>query len=210
MSKIKKEKYIKEKRESIVDVWLEEDNLLLLTSWMRDNYTLEDVANKIGITKVALWKWRKQYPQIDKALRQGKELTDYKVENALLRLALGGRTKETKVIFEYDRMKGKMIEMRKEVLDKEVLPNAPAALAWLCNRQPDKWKKNRDNNIQLNNEDTSIQISVTRKGINNNNGVEHEIEMQKTSSDKKNTNKVNSIKENTSDNTDNDDWDDEE
>ena len=37
---------------------------------------------------------KKQYPDIDKALKAGREIIDYKVENALLKSALGYKTKE--------------------------------------------------------------------------------------------------------------------
>ena len=73
--------------------WFEEENLMLLECWTRDGYTFEDIANKIGITTVALRTWRKQYPEIDKALKAGREIVDYKVENALLKSALGYKTK---------------------------------------------------------------------------------------------------------------------
>ena len=88
------------KNECIATDWLEEENLMLLECWARDGYTLQDICNRIGIAMSTLTAWRKQYPEIDKALKNGREIVDYKVENALLKSALGYKTKEVKVVTE--------------------------------------------------------------------------------------------------------------
>lgn len=162
----------REKNASIVDEWLDEDNLELLECWARDGYTLADIAERIGIHRATLDHWRKTYPEIAVALKRGRELIDYKVENALLKAALGYKTKEVKVI---TLMRfGKVIETTKEVLSKEQAPSVPAINMWLCNRLPDKWKKNRDQIIDLNDEDTSIQVTVTRANSANIEGVKQQ------------------------------------
>lgn len=142
--------------------WLEEDNLMLLECWTRDGYTFQDIANRIGISYSCLRKWRKEYPEIDEALKKGREIIDYKVENALLKSALGYKTKEVKVTTTYRH--GKVIETIKEVTDKEQAPNVSAAQCWLYNRLPKKWKNmnSRANILDDMDEDTSIQVIVTR------------------------------------------------
>lgn len=147
--------------------WLEEDNLMLLECWTRDGYTFEDIANKIGITTVTLRAWRKQYPEIDSALKAGREIVDYKVENALLKSALGYKTKEVKVTTIMRH--GKVVETTRETTDKEQAPNVSAAQCWLYNRLPKKWKNmnSRANILDDMDEDTSIQVIVTRASNNN-------------------------------------------
>ena len=147
-------------RASIVDDWLEEDNLILLESLARDGYQFQDIANVIGISVTTLARWRKEYPEIDKALKNGRRIVDYKVENALLKSALGYKTKEvrTTTIMRY----GKVVETQKEILEKEQTPNVTACQVWLYNRKPDTWKKNRESIIDLDEEDTSIQITVVK------------------------------------------------
>lgn len=142
--------------------WLEEDNLMLLECWTRDGYTFEDIANRIGISYSTLRKWRKDYPEIDRALKAGREIIDYKVENALLKSALGYKTKETKVTTIIRH--GKVVETIKETTDKEQAPNVSAAQCWLYNRLPKKWKNmnSRSNILDDMDEDTSIQVIVTR------------------------------------------------
>ena len=150
----------KTKNECIATEWLEEDNLMLLECWARDGYTYQDVANAIGITTKTLKHWRDTYPEIAKALKSGREIIDYKVENALLKSALGYHTKEVKVTTTIRN--GKTIETIKEVTHKEQAPNVSAIQCWLYNRLPQKWKKNRDQLIELDDEDTKIHITVTR------------------------------------------------
>src|SRR5574344_3127104 len=150
----------KTKNECIATEWLEEDNLMLLECWARDGYTFQDIANRIGVSISTLRMWRVQYPEIDSALKKGREIIDYKVENALLKSALGYHTKEVKVTT--TMRYGKVVETIKEVTDKEQAPNVSAIQCWLYNRLPNKWKKNRDQLIELNEEDTKIQVTVTR------------------------------------------------
>lgn len=155
-----------------IDEWLEEDNLMLLECWARDGYTFQDIANRIGITVRALSKWRDQFPEINEALKRGREIIDYKVENALLKAALGYKTKESRVLIETDRKNGDLVREERETTIKEVAPNVNACQVWLYNRKPELWKKNRDNTIELNEDDSSIQINVIHanktEGTNNN------------------------------------------
>lgn len=141
--------------------WCEPDNLMLLECWARDGYTMQDICNRIGINLCTLRQWRIKHPEIDKAIRNGKEIVDYKVENALLKSALGYRTKEVKVITTI--RKGEVVETTKEVTEKDQAPNVSACQCWLYNRMPDKWKKNRDNQFDLG-KDEEIKVTITRAG----------------------------------------------
>ena len=73
---------------------------------------------------------------------------------------MGYKTKEVKVTTTIRF--GKTVETIKEVTDKEQAPNVSAIQCWLYNRLPNKWKKNRDQLIELDDEDTKIQVTVTR------------------------------------------------
>lgn len=146
-----------------VKEWLDdEDNLLLLESWARDGYTIQDIAMRVGVHVSTFRGWMADYPEIKKAVNTGRELVDYKVENALLKAALGFKTREVKVVA---TMKGgRIVEERKEVTDKEFAPNVSAITAWLYNRQPKKWK-NMNSKVNMFDEldkDTSIHITVER------------------------------------------------
>lgn len=156
------DKRSKTKNSCFAEEWLEEDNLMLLECWSRDGYTYQDIANRIGISGSTLTAWRKTYPEIHEALRKGREIIDYKVENALLKSALGYKTKEVKVTTTIRF--GKVVETIKEVTDKEQAPNVSAIQCWLYNRLPQKWKNmnSKSNILEDIDEDTSIQVTVTR------------------------------------------------
>ena len=156
------DKKSKTKKSCFAEEWLEEDNLMLLECWSRDGYTFQDIANRIGISGSTLTAWRKTYPEIHEALRKGREIVDYKVENALLKSALGYKTKEVKVTTTIKF--GKVVETIKEVTDKEQAPNVSAIQCWLYNRLPQKWKNmnSKSNILEDMDEDTSIQVTVTR------------------------------------------------
>lgn len=139
------------------------EGLMYLEGLARDGYTFEDIANKIGVSKYTFRDWRNKYEDIAIALSKGREIVDYMVENALLKTALGYRTKESKVVMQLDRRTGKMVTIKKETIEKEIQPNVMACTVWLNNRCPDKWKRNRDNVVEIDDEDTSVQISVVRK-----------------------------------------------
>ncbi len=149
-----------------VDDWLTDDGLLLLESWARDGYTMVDISNKIGIDNDTFLRWKDRYPEIRKAVAKGKELVDYQVENALLKSALGYKTKEVKVTT--TMRYGKVVETIKEVTDKEITPNVSAIQMWLYNRQKDKWKNMNSNKSMFDEmeEDSSIEITVTRANKN--------------------------------------------
>ena len=72
--------------------WLEPDGLILLEGWARDGLTDEQIAENIGITATTLYEWKNRFPEISEALKKGKEVVDYEVENALLKKALEGDT----------------------------------------------------------------------------------------------------------------------
>lgn len=167
----------------VVDNWISEDGLMLLECWSRDGYTIEDIANKIGVDKKTLYEWRSIYPEIETALRNGREIVDYKVENALLKSALGYQTKEVKVttVMRY----GKVVETTKEILEKETAPNVNAIQTWLYNRSQGKWRNMNSKNNMFEDmaEDTSIEVIVKRASSNEteDEDVEKEIVLRKRS-----------------------------
>lgn len=72
--------------------WLEHDGLTLLEGWARDGLTDEQIAHNCGITATTLYDWKNRFTEISEALKRGKEVVDYQVENALLKKAIGGDT----------------------------------------------------------------------------------------------------------------------
>lgn len=74
------------------EYWLSPDGVLLIEGWARDGLTDEQIAHNMGISVKTLWVWKNKYSKVCNALKKGKEVIDYKVENALLNSALEGNT----------------------------------------------------------------------------------------------------------------------
>lgn len=117
-----------------INDWLENDKLILLEGWARDGLTDEQIAKNIGINRTTLYDWKKKEVNIADALKKGKEIIDFEVENALLKKALGYT-----------------ITLKEERLDKDgcvhtlekdvhVPPDTTAQIFWLKNRKPNNWK----------------------------------------------------------------------
>ena len=113
--------------------WLEPDGLVLLEGWARDGLNDEQISKNLSITSQTLREWKKSYPSISLALKKGREVCDYMVENALVKRALGYVAEDI------------MIEQRpdgivKKVVKKHVPPDVGAAIFYLKNRMPKKWR----------------------------------------------------------------------
>lgn len=72
--------------------WLTPEGLLKIEGWARDGLTDEQIAEKIKITPSTLYEWKKRYSEISEALKKGKEVVDFEVENALFKNAINGDT----------------------------------------------------------------------------------------------------------------------
>ena len=127
--------------------WLTPEGLTLLEGWARDGLTNEQIALNMGVAESTLYKWKNEQVEISEALKKGKEVADYQVENALFKRATGFRyvevTKENGVVV-------------KEVT-KEVAPDTTAAIFWLKNRKPSEWRDKQELNLQG---DLGIRVEV--------------------------------------------------
>lgn len=119
--------------------WTTEDGLLKIESWAMDGLTDEQIASNMGIAAGTLYEWKKKYHEIDEALKRGKAPVDIKVENALLKRALGYEYEETKTIVEMtpNGEKKQRIERNKKIM----APDVGAISFWLKNRLPEKYRK---------------------------------------------------------------------
>lgn len=68
------------------------DKLLLIEGYARDGAKENQIAEALGISQNTLINMKSNYSEVSEALRKGKEIVDYAVENALLRKALSGDT----------------------------------------------------------------------------------------------------------------------
>jgi predicted transcriptional regulator len=114
------------------------DKLFLIECWARNGLSNVDIANNLGITTETFYQYIKKYTDFSDALRKGKEITDFIVENALYKRAIG---------FEYNEIKTKYINghlAEKTVIKKFIPPDVTAQAFWLKNRKPSDWREKQE------------------------------------------------------------------
>lgn len=74
--------------------WVTDEGLVLIEGWARDGLTYEQIAHNMGVTGTTLDVWRKRFPAISCALKKGRAVADYEVENALFKRAIGAKYTE--------------------------------------------------------------------------------------------------------------------
>lgn len=116
------------------------ESLEYAKKFAREGLTDEEIASRLGIGTRTLYDWKKKYPQFMQAIKENKDYFDSKVEDALLKRALGYECEETEIIASRD---GKNSKVKKT--KKAIPPDVTAIIFWLKNRQPDKWR----NRIEL-------------------------------------------------------------
>lgn len=120
--------------------WLEPDGLIRIEGWKRDGLSDEQIAHNMNISYSTLRAWRDRYPAVSAALKKGKEVMIYEVENALYRRAMGFETEETTTEVRKDA-KGNTIEKHVKRVKKIIAPDTGAAIFLLKNLRPDKWRE---------------------------------------------------------------------
>ena len=79
------------------DKWLEPENLVLLHGWKLQGLTDEQIADKIGIAHRTFERWKAEHSQIRQAIKGGKEVANFVIENELYKKAKSGNV--TAMIF---------------------------------------------------------------------------------------------------------------
>ena len=77
--------------------WLEPENLVLLHGWKMQGLTDEQIADKIGIAHRTFERWKADHSQIRQAIKGGKEVANFVIENELYKKAKSGNV--TAMIF---------------------------------------------------------------------------------------------------------------
>lgn len=134
------------------DDWITDEKLKLITGWARRGFTTHQIADAIGIGNTTLYKWRKEYPEINKAMSAGKDEADIAVENALFKRATGYDVEETHVEYEAG------IEVKRVINTRHIPPDTGAICFWLKNRCPDLWRDKHEYNADF---DGTIKIVMS-------------------------------------------------
>lgn len=131
--------------------WLTSDRLTILRGWARNGLTNEEIAKNMGIHVGTLYAWKKKYPEINDALKKGKEIIDNEVEEALIKAALGYTYEETEEFTDKEGCK------HTKTFTRYAKPDTTALIFWLKNRRPgqwrDAWKVDMKSDVKINPEE---------------------------------------------------------
>lgn len=98
----------------------------------------------MGISVSTLCEWKNKFPELSEALKKGREVADYIVENELFE-SCKTRTVTVKKPIKLKKVmvdgKKRLEEERIEYAEEQVVvpANATAQIFWLKNRRPEKW-----------------------------------------------------------------------
>ena len=95
------------------------------------------LADFFHVSEPTLNKWKKDYPEFLKSLKESKAELDSKVEHSLFERAMGYEHRETKVFCQNG-------EITREDVTKHYPPDATSMIFWLKNRQPEKWRDKQE------------------------------------------------------------------
>lgn len=118
---------------------------IYLEGMLRDGYSMEDIADKLGVNRKTLYNWMNKDSTFYSIVRDAREIVNYEIESALKRSCKG---------FYVD----------KDVVDKNgvvhtiqefIPPSVEAQKFWLKNKAKDKWKDRVEQEVHTNVEDLS-------------------------------------------------------
>lgn len=127
----------------------------------------EDIARMLDVTITTVKNWKRDHYDFFVAIKQGKDIYDVEaVESSLLKRARGY---DHEVEEERATREGDILKLSKVT---HIPPDVGAAIFWLCNRQPERWKQISQAKFQQMN----LYQNTDSKGNGKGNGKEHPID----------------------------------
>lgn len=114
-----------------------------------------ELADFFEVDTRTIYAWRNTHPEFSQAVIAGKEGADDRVERAFYNRAVG-YTFESEKVFQFQG------EIVRADTREHVPPDAGAALNWLKNRRPEKWRDKQvvehDGKVQVGADDALTRI----------------------------------------------------
>lgn len=112
--------------------WLTEDSLKRIKGWVRDGFTMEEIAKNMGIALGTLYEWMNRFPEIRETFKKNKEVYDSEVVDSLWKSTKGYFVEEetTDIWEDAQGNRKKHIVKRK----RWIPPDTTAQIYWLNNR----------------------------------------------------------------------------
>lgn len=117
-------------------------------------HTDAELATFFGVAESTINEWKLAHEEFSESVTRGKILADADVAVSFFKRATG-YTYPAEKVFQYE---GGVVRASVEAV---VLPDPGAALNWLKNRQPDKWRDKKEHDI---NHSGSTRVSRNQAG----------------------------------------------
>ncbi len=134
----------------------------------RDGLGYEEIVKKLGISKRKINNLIKQDETLEKEIEFSKLLTDYAVEDALLKKALGSTSVETK-----ETQKSTGVESI--TVTKEIPSDTAALKFWLEHRCPERWAEVSETNQAIDERLEKIYNEISKQALDDAGG-DYEIQ----------------------------------
>lgn len=125
-----------------------------IEDWVRNGATDEEVRKRLGISESTFYEYKKEFSEFSESLKKGKDFVDAQVESALLKRALGYEYQETTQEITADGKK----HIKK--ITKHAFPDPVAAIFWLKNRRPDKWREKPNQEEETMDNEIHVTLSI--------------------------------------------------
>jgi hypothetical protein len=97
------------------------------------------MAEELDIVESTFHLWKKEHPEFSESLKRGKEEPDQKVEDSLFQRATGYSHDAVKIL-----MPAGAPEPIYAPYVEHYAPDTTAAIFWLKNRRPDRWRDKQE------------------------------------------------------------------
>ena len=114
---------------------LKERQVIRLT---KAGWTVQEIADFLELSYPTVWHWRKKNPDFFNAVKGAKEQSDEPVKVALRESAMGYSHPEEKIFC------NALGEVTTVQTIKHYPPNSTSLIFWLCNRDPEHFKRNTE------------------------------------------------------------------
>ncbi|BCI64884.1 helix-turn-helix domain-containing protein [Coprobacter secundus] len=116
--------------------------------------TDKEIADFFNVSEQTINSWKKKEPKFLESIKKGKNQADANVAEKLYKRALGYDCKATKfAVYE-----GAITDSKEYT--EHYPPDTSAAIFWLKNRQPSKWRDKQIQDITSGDEKISLNVTV--------------------------------------------------
>lgn len=113
-----------------------------------------EIANFFEVDEATVYRWKKEYPEFCDSIKRGKDIADSNVASKLYHRATGYQHQEIITA----SFQGTITDTME--VTKHYAPDPTAAIFWLKNRQPKKWRDKQEIDTKITGDLTTTSISI--------------------------------------------------